>query len=114
MGDAHYMKQGTTRPTLQRTVVNEDGDPIDLTGNLGVLFTMARVPGQPKVTAAGAVLGDPTLGRVEYAWTAADSDTPGDFEGFFAVTLAGGDVVSYPPKDDYLLVRISPDLVTAP
>lgn len=112
MADVHYMKQGTTKPTLVRTITDEDGLPVDLTGAQSVKFTMASVPGKPKVSAANAaVVGDATEGTVEYTWQAADMDRAGDYSGYFLAVLANGDVVSYPPKDDYILVRVGSDLL---
>lgn len=107
------LKVGDRLPTLRRTLRDGDGDPIDLTGAT-VTFRMRPQPTGPTVPAlkiaAGATttIGAPTDGVVDFAWGASDSDTPGVFDGEFAVSIGGLPMTV--PSSGYVTVVIEPKL----
>lgn len=106
-----YLKTGDTNPPLTITCTNSDGTIQDLTGAT-ITFSMWRKTGVMKVTdQAASIVGTPTLGKVQYVFTATDSDTPGDFQGEFHVTLASGKKPTFPtgPQGaEYIDIRINP------
>jgi hypothetical protein len=92
---------GDTKPYLQVQILNPDGTPRDLTGQL-VQFNMGLV-GQPRKINLGVVtLVVASQGIVEYRWVAGDTNTDGDFRATFVVN--GSDTY---PKDSFILVPIS-------
>jgi hypothetical protein len=108
------LRQGDTSSLLARTLRDELADPVDLEG-ASVRFHMTSIAGgEPKVdeAAANEQVGngsDGSKGKVEYAWQADDTDTPGLFLGEFQVTFANGKVQTF-PNNRYLLIRITAQL----
>ena len=50
-----------------------------------------------------------TSGRVKYSFSAADTDTAGNFDGEFEVTFVGGQVETF-PNDGFIKVIITDDV----
>jgi hypothetical protein len=101
------LKSGDTSPALTVTCSFSDGTLQDLTG-AAVTFALRYPNGAIKVAdAAAAIVGAPANGVVQYIWLTGDTDTPGNFEGEFHVTLSGGKIVSFPDAA-YLEIAILP------
>ena len=80
---------------------------VDLTG-AAVKFSMDDENGKNKVNAVAATLdGDPTSGKVSYAWAAADVDTVGKFFGQFLITISNKDHLIPNNDTQRLLIIIS-------
>lgn len=80
--------KGNTLPLLQDTITT-DSAAFDLTGST-VLFSMRRHNSATlKVSGSTATIATPALGTVSYAWTAADTDTVGSYEGWWTVNKSG-------------------------
>lgn len=77
-----YMKQGDRLPNLQMTLLDDAGDPIDLTNIETIrLFIAPCVDGRRIVNGAAMyVVGDAINGTVEYAWKAGDTDKVGEYK----------------------------------
>ena len=100
------VKKGDRLPKLRATLLDSSGAAIDLTA-ASVQFRMRpRGGGALKVNAAASVVAPATSGVVEYAWGATDTDTEGNFEAEFAVTLAG--LVQTVPASGFVLVSVEP------
>jgi hypothetical protein len=105
-----YIKQGDTSPALEAVLVDEDGDPVDLTGST-CRFRMMQYGRDELAIDNGVELIDPEAGEVAYQWTAADTETPGDFRGEFAVDHDGETGDSFDadetfPNVEYLSIKI--------
>lgn len=88
-----YMTVGDRLPLLVEQLADQFG-PVNLTG-MTVTFQMSRA-GVNKVATAATVLSAAS-GLVQYAWAAADVDTPGVF--FFKWQVSDGTKVWHFPSD---------------
>lgn len=94
---ATRLKQNDRRPVFSATLFDPDGDPADLTGVVGVAFRMReKMSRAVKIDDAAMTIVSATDGTVSYAWTAADTDTAGDFEAWVVVEWSSGVEESYP------------------
>lgn len=82
----YTLKQGDSLPTLQETLLDEVGDPIDLT-SATVEFHMKRVLATLPTVQASATIIDGAGGQVEYEWGLNDMATPGTFDCEWMVTF---------------------------
>lgn len=108
---AFEIKQHDRRPRY-RVALTANGDPVDLTGAVGVNFQMySGTPpsGSVKVAKTDATIVDALTGVVEYAWTATDTDTTGTFNIEFEVDWGGGETQTF-PSTGYFTATINPDL----
>ncbi|MFZ9725626.1 MAG: hypothetical protein ACO3EH_00335 [Ilumatobacteraceae bacterium] len=122
MADVFTIKRHDTQPSLAATL-SADGVPIAIPAGATVSFVM-RAAGcadecscepntpapisSPKVNKPGVVV-DGALGQVRYDWAAVDTDTAGQFNGEFRITLAGA-ITTY-PSVGYISIVIEPDLL---
>lgn len=112
------IRQDDTASTLARTLVDVDGNPVDISGAT-VTFTLVPIGGGEALLDAAEANNDQdpeepsTLGNVSYDWTPPyDTETPGFYLGTWTVTFGGGAVQSF-PNTGYLLVHITPAAPTA-
>lgn len=92
-----YMKQNDTAPDLQVDILDGNGAAVDVSG-ASIVFNMAA-GGVPKVASGAVTIVTAASGVVKYVWQAADTTTPGIYEGEFQVTFAGGKIETYPNSD---------------
>lgn len=80
MIDVFYIGQGDVRPAYPAEIRNHDG-VIDLSvmGVTSVEFGMVRISTASVIVSAVASILDATLGRVEYTWSVADTQSIGEF-----------------------------------
>lgn len=97
-----FIKKNNTRPKLVATIYDEDGDPLNLTAAT-VRFVMQKPGAAVKINAAMTITDAPN-GKVEYAWSSADTDTPGTYHAEIQITLASD--VYTAPSNGYLSVTI--------
>ena len=105
--DNFYLTQGDRLPKLRRQLLGPDGLPLDLSGATVVLNMKGRA-GMKITNGACAVIAPATTGFVEYAWTAADTDTDGQYEAKFRATFGGLPLSC--PNDGVLQVLIDKDI----
>lgn len=104
-----FIKQGDLLPRIRSTLLDANGNPINLVG-AAVSFRM-RLLGAPtlQVNAAATVI-DGLNGIVEYAWQGTDTAIAGGFAGEWAATIGGQPMTI--PNFNYLNVLISPNLLS--
>lgn len=86
--NTHYMGTGDLLPIITATLLDRNGDPVDLTG-ASVTFRMRdHASGYTAVNDAVAMIdGDPTDGQVSYVWVAGDTDRHGEYLAEWIVTI---------------------------
>ncbi len=100
-----YIKKGDTAPPLRVFLRQRDGSPITLDTAV-VKFHMNN----GKVASGTVTILDADLGKVEYSWQAADTDTAGSFSGEFEITDGGKDQTV--PSNGYITIKILDDQKT--
>jgi len=98
------IKRDATGPTFRATLVDAEGEPIDLTGAT-VAFRMRNERTQRIKVDAAATVTDSTAGRVAYSWLAADTDEAGIFSAEVVVTFADGRIEVF-PSDGFHRVEV--------
>lgn len=98
------MKKGDRYPVARATLYNADGSLMNLTGATITFRMRSRSGGALKVNAAGTIVGDPTLGVVQYAWAVGDTDTVDNYDAEFAVSIGG--LAQTVPASGYVLVVV--------
>jgi hypothetical protein len=103
------IKSGGTAPPLRVSLLDGTG-PLNLSGAT-VTMSMRRADGGPLVLtdAAVQIVGDPTLGVVEYQWQPGDTATDGKYIVQWDVTFSNGAVQPF-PTEGFTEVTIYPDL----
>lgn len=104
-----HIRQGDTKPDLVRTLLDEDGVAVNLTGATAVRFNLKAPDGSVKIDNAAAAITNAAAGIVTYEWAAVDTDTAGSFTGEFEVTWGGGGIQSF-PNPDYIEVVITQEV----
>lgn len=103
------IKRHDRLPVLRLTLL-DDETPVDLTNAAATRLLISNLAGlkvdQPMVKLTQ--VGD-TLGQVEYAWQAGDTDTAGTFNAEVEVTWPGGARQTF-PANGYFRVRVTKDL----
>ena len=105
---AFNLKQNDTSPSIQTSLLDGNGLPVDISGNLGVTFHMRNSEGTVIINTAATVV-TPGSGIVRYDWDAADTATAGTFQAEFEVTYPGGTIETF-PNDGYIRVEIIDDI----
>lgn len=105
------LKRGDRLPLLDRTLLDENDNAVDLTGATVRFIMRAYGATNPKISAAATVL-DADEGRVRYSWGATDTDTAGHYQAEFEVTFSNGRKETF-PNDHHLTVDVVADLDTA-
>lgn len=101
-----YLRQGDALPKLAATFTSETGAPVDLTG-CTVTMRMRRMGYAAPATVLPCAVVDAAAGRVEHAWQAGETDTPGDFRAEFMVSTPLG--IMTIPNDRSLIFTIATD-----
>lgn len=106
-----FIRQGDTVPILTSTILDQNGNVINLTG-ASVSFTMRTLTSSTPLTLAGsATVTNATTGAVQYAWNTNDTQTAGLYMGEWHVTESGGATYTY-PNDGYLTISVEESLKT--
>lgn len=78
-----------TRVNIADTLVDSEGEIVDLTG-MTVAFRMTiEESNTPKVNDASATIDNAEAGEVSYSWTAGDVNTAGTYDYQWIVTSGG-------------------------
>lgn len=100
-----YLTQNRRLPVLTAALRDYQG-LVNLSSASAVKFVMMNTGGVNKINSS-CTITDATIGRVTYAWAAADVDTAGTFYAKFMVTIGGQDLPV--PSDRFLVVEIAED-----
>lgn len=103
-----YIKQNDTLPAISAQLVDADGTVPDITGAT-VKFIMRLTSGGAAKVDASATIVTAATANVKYGWIGADTDTVGDYEGEFEVTLATGGIQTY-PNSKYIPIKVMDDI----
>lgn len=103
------IKRGDRLPTIQASLTDGSGAAVNLTDATVKFLMRPRTSATPTVNAAAAIVGTATAGVVQYAWSAGDTDTAGEYLAEFEVTFLDGRKASF-PSDGYTRVRVLPDV----
>ena len=102
-------KEGDTLPAVADTILDREGDPVDLTG-ASVRFYMEYVgddddgeEGDTLVVNAAATVTDATAGEVAYQLQASDTARTGRHEAEWVVTTSGGGTLTYPRSTNLVI-----------
>lgn len=98
------IKQYNTIPSIEATLLDGAGIPVDLTGST-VTFSMRSLDNAALVINGDAVFVDATAGLVAYQWADGDTDFAGAYIGEFLVIRPGGGKESF-PNGDYIEVHV--------
>lgn len=103
------IKRGDTAPAFRATLLDADGEPIDLTGATARFLMRDMRTKATKVAADADIPSPETDGVVSYEWDAADTDTPGAYEAEVQVTFGDG-TIRTAPSDGYHRVDVLEDI----
>lgn len=103
-----YIKQNDTQPALQVVLEDGSGNPINLDG-ASVRFLMRAIGGTTAKVNASATVVSAVSGVVRYSWSAADTDTVGNYQAEFEVTYSDNSIETF-PNDGYLRIEITDDI----
>jgi hypothetical protein len=106
-----YGVVGDRLPAITSQLLDDDGNPVDLTGATVRFVMRALEDTDLKVDGAGEVT-DADAGQVRYLWGAADLDTEGLYLASWQVTFGDGRRQTY-PGDRQLVVEVSPGTADA-
>lgn len=103
-----HIKVGDTTPAITSSLLDADGNAVNLTGAT-VKFIMRRKGASTAKVNAAATVVTPLAGTVSYTWITADTDTAGKYEAEWEVTFAGGAKQTF-PNNKHLWVEVLRDL----
>ena len=85
------VKQGDLFPDVEHTILDENDDPVAVTGAT-ITFSLWRARGKELILdAEAAEIVDGPNGQVSYRWKSGETEIePGTYECEFRVTPAGG------------------------
>ena len=90
------IKQNDTYPPVVLEVFDTTGRLMNLSTVREVRFHMGTARGEKVFTGIGAVVGDPTQGRIGYQWAAGETSRPGFFLAEFEVEFTDFRQMSVP------------------
>lgn len=104
---AFNLKQNDTFPSMEAVLLDGNGFPVDLT-RASVRFHMRNAAGAVVIDEA-AIVTDEVAATVAYYWTAADTQTVGNFSAEFEVTYQDGNIETF-PNASYIEIIITDDI----
>ena len=102
--DMFTIKQYNTVPSLEATLVDYLGQPVNLT-DATVAFAMRSKDNPNLVVSGAATIVDALAGRVVYQWGVSNTNTAGSYFAEFIVTYPNGGKESF-PNSDYIQVHV--------
>ena len=87
-----FYVQGSTKPSLQVTLLDQDGNIVDLSSTT-VTFSLIDAITGSLVINSGSCTVDASAGTVTYDWSATDLENPGKYIGEFKITYTADSTV---------------------
>jgi len=103
-----YIKQNDTSPSLEATLEDGYGVPVDLT-NASVRFHMRALGAVSAVVDQPADVVDEVNGVVRYVWQDSDTAVPGNYQAEFEVTFISSKIETF-PNSKYIDIKITDDI----
>jgi len=94
MAEKFYIKQNDTKPVIRVKL-------LDSAGNVAT--------GTTKVDKQTCTINTAVLGDVQYAWSAANTNTADRYEGEFQVTYSDGSIQTF-PNNTYIDITVTDDV----
>ena len=113
------IRKGDRLPPYQVDALDKNENPIDLSGQTAIVFSMRdRGTGVLKISeVAGSLeVGEDgvTYNRMRYDWQANDTSAVGEFEGEFELTFSPGVKRSFPASEKQtLIIKVHDDISAA-
>lgn len=105
---AFRIKTNDTSPKLIVTLSDASGNVVNLSG-ASANFHMKKYGATSLKVQSAASITDESGGRVEYTWTASDTDTAGTYYGEIEITYGDLTVETF-PNNGYFTIIIQEDL----
>lgn len=104
------IKRGDLLPDLAVTLLDADGNPVDLTLADGAKLAISLVGAEhtPIIYSDMTIAAEPTTGIVTYIWQEGDTDTPGEYQSEIVVDWGGREQTF--PTIGYISITIVDDL----
>lgn len=99
------IKQNDCQPDLRLRLINEDGEPMDLTGFQAEMRVRSTVSGD-KIVDEPIGLIDARNGIVEYDWNTGDTSEAGIYEGEVTAFDSGGCIITFPNRG-YFNIKVN-------
>jgi len=114
----YYNTQGNKQPPITSTLTDSNGNAVDLSTAVGVIFVAASIKDldTPVINGAASIVGSPSNGKVQYLLTTQDISVL--LETYWAqwiVTFSGGSTQAFPqggsPNPAYDVLYFQPSLL---
>lgn len=96
-----YLKKGDLVPILSVALQDADGEVVDLT-DASIRFNYQLRYPEGDIVSRTPVIYDADNGIVEYYWEAADTATPGVYNGEFVVTFSDSTEMTFPSRGPFV------------
>jgi len=104
--------QGDTEPVFGEQLSYSNGEPVKLEGATVEFILRSLTAREPAPLTGKVNIVEAAAGKLNYAPSAADTATPGNYMVNWRVKFAGGEVQSF-PTTGYLWLEIQPNLFAA-
>lgn len=98
MANTFYLKRGDTYPDMVVQLLNEDDEPVNLTGATVLGRISEPSSGNLMIERAADVItqtGD-DIGKISFEWEDGDSDILGTYRVEWRVTFSNGKIATFP------------------
>jgi hypothetical protein len=96
------IRKGATKPSVLVDIKHDDNTVYDLTGASSCTFSMYNENGT-KVDASSGNITDAPNGQVQYEWSTDDTDTAGNYYGYFTIVLSDASILVVPARNELIV-----------
>lgn len=102
------IKENDTTPSLRASLLNGDGNAVDLLGTTIRFFMRALGSSAVTIDRSASIISQ-AEGIVQYDWVTGDTASVGFYQAEFQVTYADGNIETF-PNGNYIGVEIIDDI----